>query len=121
MAWNLKGSYIETCSCDFMCPCNANLAHAKLASSNLTRADLTGAFLTGADLTGAFLMNADLTGANLMSADLTGADLTGAGLNGADLTGATWPANQAVPEGWQQDNRGRLERAYPGQRAGIKQ
>ena len=100
---------------------NANLAHAKLASSNLTRADLTGAFLTGADLTGAFLMNADLTGANLMSADLTGADLTGAGLNGADLTGATWPANQAVPEGWQQDNRGRLERAYPGQRAGIKQ
>jgi hypothetical protein len=27
MAWNLTGTYFETCSCDFMCPCNANLAH----------------------------------------------------------------------------------------------
>ena len=22
MAWNLKGSYAETCSCELMCPCN---------------------------------------------------------------------------------------------------
>jgi hypothetical protein len=27
MAWNIKGSYIETCSCDFFCPCNFNLAN----------------------------------------------------------------------------------------------
>ena len=27
MAWNVKGSYIETCSCDFFCPCNFNLAN----------------------------------------------------------------------------------------------
>ena len=27
MAWNLKGSYVETCSCDLICPCNASLAH----------------------------------------------------------------------------------------------
>jgi hypothetical protein len=27
MAWNLSGTYIETCSCDFICPCNASLAH----------------------------------------------------------------------------------------------
>jgi hypothetical protein len=27
MAWNLKGSYLETCSCDLICPCNASLAH----------------------------------------------------------------------------------------------
>jgi len=26
MAWSVKGSYIETCSCDFFCPCNFNLA-----------------------------------------------------------------------------------------------
>jgi hypothetical protein len=24
MAWNLKGSYIETCSCDLICPCFAS-------------------------------------------------------------------------------------------------
>lgn len=27
MAWNLKGSYVETCSCDLICPCNASFAH----------------------------------------------------------------------------------------------
>jgi hypothetical protein len=27
VAWNLKGSYVETCSCDLICPCNASFAH----------------------------------------------------------------------------------------------
>ena len=27
MAWNLTGSYVETCSCELMCPCNLSLAH----------------------------------------------------------------------------------------------
>jgi hypothetical protein len=27
MAWNVKGSYFETCSCDLMCPCNLSLDH----------------------------------------------------------------------------------------------
>ena len=27
MAWQLRGTYIETCSCDFVCPCTVNLAH----------------------------------------------------------------------------------------------
>jgi hypothetical protein len=27
MAWSLKGSYIETCSCDLICPCNASFDH----------------------------------------------------------------------------------------------
>jgi len=27
MSWNLKGSYVETCSCDFICPCNASFDH----------------------------------------------------------------------------------------------
>lgn len=27
MAWNVRGSYIETCSCEFFCPCNFSLAH----------------------------------------------------------------------------------------------
>jgi hypothetical protein len=27
MSWQLKGTYIETCSCDFFCPCNFNLAN----------------------------------------------------------------------------------------------
>jgi hypothetical protein len=27
MAWHLKGSYVETCSCDSICPCNASFDH----------------------------------------------------------------------------------------------
>ena len=27
MAWNLEGSYVETCSCELMCPCNLSLDH----------------------------------------------------------------------------------------------
>jgi hypothetical protein len=27
MAWHIKGSYIETCSCNFFCPCNFSLAN----------------------------------------------------------------------------------------------
>ena len=27
MAWKLKGNYVETCSCELMCPCNMSLDH----------------------------------------------------------------------------------------------
>jgi hypothetical protein len=27
MAWNLEGSYFETCSCELMCPCNLSFDH----------------------------------------------------------------------------------------------
>ena len=27
MSWNLTGSYVETCSCDLICPCNATFDH----------------------------------------------------------------------------------------------
>lgn len=27
MSWNLRGDYVETCSCELMCPCNLSLDH----------------------------------------------------------------------------------------------
>jgi hypothetical protein len=27
MSWNLTGSYVETCSCELMCPCNLSFDH----------------------------------------------------------------------------------------------
>jgi hypothetical protein len=27
MSWNLEGSYVETCSCELICPCNASFSH----------------------------------------------------------------------------------------------
>src|SRR6187549_2094274 len=27
MSWNIKGNYVETCSCELMCPCNLSMDH----------------------------------------------------------------------------------------------
>jgi len=27
VSWHLKGKYVETCSCDLICPCNASFSH----------------------------------------------------------------------------------------------
>src|SRR3954469_11395877 len=38
VAWNLKGSYAETCSCELMCPCNLSFDHG--ATYDFCRATL---------------------------------------------------------------------------------
>jgi Protein of unknown function (DUF1326) len=38
MAWNVKGSYAETCSCELMCPCNLSFDHG--ATYDFCRATL---------------------------------------------------------------------------------
>lgn len=38
MGWNLRGSFVETCSCELMCPCNLSLDHG--ATYDFCRATL---------------------------------------------------------------------------------
>jgi hypothetical protein len=38
MSWSLRGSYIETCSCELMCPCNLSFDHG--ATYDFCRATL---------------------------------------------------------------------------------
>jgi hypothetical protein len=38
MSWNLTGSYVETCSCELMCPCNLSFDHG--ATYDFCRATL---------------------------------------------------------------------------------
>ena len=38
MSWNLTGSYVETCSCELMCPCNLSMDHG--ATYDFCRATL---------------------------------------------------------------------------------
>lgn len=54
MAWNLKGTYIETCSCEFICACNASLAHGATYDRcrvalvfNITEGDVEGTDISG--------------------------------------------------------------------------
>jgi hypothetical protein len=54
MAWSLKGSYVETCSCELMCPCNLSMDHG--ATYDFCRATLgfhiTEGQVDGTDLSG---------------------------------------------------------------------
>jgi hypothetical protein len=45
MAWNLTGSYAETCSCELMCPCNLSFDHG--ATYDYCRATLAFDIRTG--------------------------------------------------------------------------
>jgi hypothetical protein len=45
MAWNLKGNYVETCSCELMCPCNTSLDHG--ATYDFCRVTLVFAITEG--------------------------------------------------------------------------
>src|SRR3954454_18952317 len=46
MAWNLRGSYAETCSCELMCPCNLTFTHD--ATYDYCRATLAFSIREGA-------------------------------------------------------------------------
>ena len=54
MAWNLKGRYVETCSCDLICPCNATFDHG--ATYDYCRAtlafDIREGQIEGTDVSG---------------------------------------------------------------------
>src|SRR3712207_1151637 len=45
MAWDLRGSYAETCSCELMCPCNLSFDHG--ATYDYCRATLAFAIRDG--------------------------------------------------------------------------
>ena len=54
MAWNVKGSYFETCSCDLFCPCNISMAHGATYDYcrvtlvfNITNGDIEGTDVSG--------------------------------------------------------------------------
>jgi hypothetical protein len=54
MAWNLKGNYVETCSCELMCPCNLSFDHG--ATYDYCRVvlafDITEGEVEGTDIAG---------------------------------------------------------------------
>jgi hypothetical protein len=54
MTWNLTGSYVETCSCELMCPCNLSFDHgATYDFCRVTLAfDIREGDIEGTDITG---------------------------------------------------------------------
>ena len=54
MSWNLTGSYVETCSCELMCPCNLSFDHgATYDFCRVTLAfDIRAGDIDGTDIAG---------------------------------------------------------------------
>jgi len=54
MSWNLTGSYVETCSCELMCPCNLSFDHgATYDYCRVTLAfDIRAGDVDGTDISG---------------------------------------------------------------------
>jgi hypothetical protein len=57
VAWHLKGSYTETCSCDLICPCNASFDHGAtydycrvVLVFNIKEGDVEGTDISGCKL-----------------------------------------------------------------------
>jgi len=54
MAWSLTGNYVETCSCELMCPCNLSFDHG--ATYDFCRVslafDITDGEVEGTDISG---------------------------------------------------------------------
>lgn len=126
---DLTSAHLNGADLRWACLVGAHLNGADLRGADLSGADLTGAHLNGADLRQADLTGAYLPGTELLSADLTGANFTDATITGthglatadltdANLAGARWPEGTPVPEGWERDADGRLQRAGNGSGAG---
>jgi hypothetical protein len=54
MAWNIEGTFFETCSCELLCPCNASLANGAtydfcrvVLVFNITKGDVEGTDVSG--------------------------------------------------------------------------
>jgi hypothetical protein len=54
MAWNLEGTYAETCSCELLCPCNASLSNGAtydrcrvILAFNITDGEIEGTDVSG--------------------------------------------------------------------------
>lgn len=57
MAWNLDGTYFETCSCELMCPCNLSFDHGAtydycrvVLVFNIAKGDIEGTDVSGRKL-----------------------------------------------------------------------
>ena len=100
MSWSLKGSYIETCSCDLMCPCNMSFSHA--AANDYCRVTLVF---------------------NIKEGEIEGTDVSGLGVAGIAETGevmadGNWRLGLFVDERASDEQMEKLTAVYGGQKGG---
>ena len=100
MAWNLRGSYFETCSCDLVCPCNITFDHG--ATYDYCRATLVF---------------------NIREGDIDGTDVAGTKVvviidTPKVMTDGNWRVGMFVDEDADEDQTQKLTAVFGGQLGG---
>src|SRR5689334_7756631 len=100
MTWNLSGSYVETCSCELMCPCN--LSFDMGATYDYCRVTLVF---------------------NIASGDVDGTDISGRCVaiiadTPKVMTEGNWRVGLFVDDGADDDQFGKLQQVFSGQLGG---
>lgn len=100
MSWSLEGSYVETCSCDLICPCNASFAHG--ATYDYCRATL------------AF----DIREGEIDGSDVGGLKVVAIIDTPKVMTDGNWRVGVFIDESATDEQADKLERVFTGQLGG---
>ncbi len=100
MAWSLKGSYVETCSCDMICPCNATFDHG--ASNDYCRATF---------------------GFHIRKGEIEGTDVSGLSVvaiidTPKVMTDGNWKLGMYIDENASDEQAEKLQAVFGGQKGG---
>lgn len=100
MAWNLRGTYFETCSCELMCPCNFSFDHG--ATYDYCRVTLVFAIAAG-----------DVEGT-----DMSGRKLAIVADTPKVMTDGNWRLGLFVDDGASDEQVDKLAAVFGGQKGG---
>ncbi len=100
MAWNLRGTYFETCSCELMCPCNFSFDHG--ATYDYCRVTLVFAIAEG-----------DVEGT-----DVSGRKLAIVADTPKVMTDGNWRVGLFVDDGASDEQVDKLAAVFGGQKGG---
>src|SRR3954467_11474643 len=100
MAWTLKGSYAETCSCELMCPCNLTFDHG--ATYDFCRATL-----------GFHVREGDIDGTDAAGLNVVGIIATPRG-----MTDGNWKLGMFIDEQASDEQADKLGKVFGGQLGG---
>jgi len=100
MSWSVKGSYVETCSCELMCPCNLSLDHG--ATYDFCRVTLVFKIREGA----------------VEGTDVAGCKIALIADTPKVMTEGNWRVGVFIDDAASEDQFDRLVQVFSGQRGG---
>ena len=100
MAWSLRGNYVETCSCELMCPCNMSMDHG--ATYDFCRVTLVF----------------DISEGDVEGTDIAGRRVALVGDTPKVMTEGNWRLGVFIDDGASDEQADKLAQVFSGQLGG---